>query len=48
MSFERSLKKSNQAIPLGGRAYDILIALLENAGEVCRESRTDREGVARK
>jgi predicted ATPase/DNA-binding winged helix-turn-helix (wHTH) protein len=31
---ERSLKKANQAVPLGGRAYDILIALLENAGEV--------------
>src|SRR5882724_7496941 len=31
---ERSLKKANQIIPLGGRAYDILIALLENAGEV--------------
>jgi predicted ATPase/DNA-binding winged helix-turn-helix (wHTH) protein len=31
---ERSLKKTNQVIPLGGRAYDILIALLENAGEV--------------
>src|ERR1700709_518143 len=31
---ERSLKKANQGIPLGGRAYDILIALLENAGEV--------------
>jgi DNA-binding winged helix-turn-helix (wHTH) protein len=31
---ERSLKKANQLIPLGGRAYDILIALLENAGEV--------------
>src|SRR6266849_4242889 len=31
---ERSLKKANQVIPLGGRAYDILIALLENAGEV--------------
>jgi predicted ATPase/DNA-binding winged helix-turn-helix (wHTH) protein len=31
---ERSLKKANQDIPLGGRAYDILIALLENAGEV--------------
>jgi predicted ATPase/DNA-binding winged helix-turn-helix (wHTH) protein len=28
---ERSLKKANQVIPLGGRAYDIL---LENAGEV--------------
>lgn len=31
---ERSLKKANQVIPLGGRAYDILIALLENAGKV--------------
>jgi predicted ATPase/DNA-binding winged helix-turn-helix (wHTH) protein len=31
---ERSLKKANQVIPLGGRAHDILIALLENAGEV--------------
>ena len=28
---ERSLKKANQVIPLGGRAYDILIALLEKA-----------------
>jgi len=31
---ERSLKKANQVIPLGGRAYDILTALIENAGEV--------------
>jgi predicted ATPase/DNA-binding winged helix-turn-helix (wHTH) protein len=31
---ERTLKKANQVIPLGGRAYDILIALLEKAGEV--------------
>src|SRR5271170_7676228 len=31
---ERFLKKANQVVPLGGRAYDILIALLENAGEV--------------
>jgi predicted ATPase/DNA-binding winged helix-turn-helix (wHTH) protein len=31
---ERSLKKANQVIPLGGRAYDILIALVEKAGEV--------------
>jgi predicted ATPase/DNA-binding winged helix-turn-helix (wHTH) protein len=31
---ERSLRKANQVIPLGGRAYDILIALVENAGEV--------------
>src|SRR6266566_1720783 len=31
---ERSLNKANQVIPLGGRAYDILIVLLENAGEI--------------
>jgi predicted ATPase/DNA-binding winged helix-turn-helix (wHTH) protein len=31
---ERSLKRATQAVALGGRAYDILIALLENAGEV--------------
>jgi predicted ATPase/DNA-binding winged helix-turn-helix (wHTH) protein len=31
---ERSLKKANQLIPLGGRTCDILIALLEKAGEV--------------
>jgi predicted ATPase/DNA-binding winged helix-turn-helix (wHTH) protein len=31
---ERSLKKANQVLPLGGRAYDILIALLEKGGEV--------------
>jgi predicted ATPase/DNA-binding winged helix-turn-helix (wHTH) protein len=31
---ERSLRRANQVIPLGGRAYEILIALLENAGEV--------------
>src|SRR5712692_11743878 len=31
---ERSLRKANQVVPLGGRAYDILIALLESAGEV--------------
>jgi predicted ATPase/DNA-binding winged helix-turn-helix (wHTH) protein len=31
---ERSLKKANQVIPIGGRAYDILISLLEKAGEV--------------
>lgn len=35
---ERSLSKANQIIPLGGRAYDILIALLENAGEVVPKS----------
>lgn len=31
---ERCLKKANEVIPLGGRAYDILVALLEKAGEV--------------
>src|SRR3979409_365819 len=31
---ERSLRKANQVIPVGGRDYDILIALLENAGAV--------------
>jgi predicted ATPase/DNA-binding winged helix-turn-helix (wHTH) protein len=35
---DRSLRKANQVIPLGGRAYDILIALLENAGEVVAKS----------
>jgi predicted ATPase/DNA-binding winged helix-turn-helix (wHTH) protein len=35
---ERSLKKANQAVPLGGRAYDILITLLENAGQVVAKS----------
>jgi predicted ATPase/DNA-binding winged helix-turn-helix (wHTH) protein len=35
---ERSLCKASQIIPLGGRAYDILIALLESAGEVVPKS----------
>jgi predicted ATPase/DNA-binding winged helix-turn-helix (wHTH) protein len=35
---ERSLRKANQVIPLGGRAYDILVALLEKAGEVVAKS----------
>ena len=35
---ERSLKKASQLIPLGGRAYEVLIALLENAGEVVPKS----------
>lgn len=35
---ERSLSKAGQILPLGGRAYDILIALLENAGEVVPKS----------
>jgi predicted ATPase/DNA-binding winged helix-turn-helix (wHTH) protein len=35
---ERSLSKADQIIPLGGRAYDILMALLERAGEVVPKS----------
>ncbi|MCK1500331.1 winged helix-turn-helix domain-containing protein [Bradyrhizobium sp. 188] len=35
---ERSLSKADRVIPLGGRAYDILVALLENAGEVVPKS----------
>src|ERR1700687_3734638 len=31
---ERLLKKGDEAVPLGGRALDILIALAERAGEV--------------
>lgn len=31
---ERSLNKASEVVPLGGRAYDILITLLEKAGEV--------------
>ena len=31
---ERLLKKADEPIPLGGRALDILVALLERAGEV--------------
>ncbi|MDB5553462.1 MAG: putative ATPase [Rhizobium sp.] len=31
---ERSLRKANQVISLGGRSYDLLIALIEKAGEV--------------
>src|ERR1700759_1052625 len=31
---ERLLKKADESIPLGGRALDILIALVERAGEV--------------
>ena len=35
---ERSLKKASRVLPLGGRAYDVLIALLESAGEVVPKS----------
>ena len=31
--FERSLKKSGEAVPLGGRAFDLLVALTERSGE---------------
>ena len=31
---ERLLKKADEPIPLGGRAFDVLIALAERAGEV--------------
>jgi predicted ATPase len=34
LTAERLLKKSDESIPLGGRALDILIALAERAGEV--------------
>jgi predicted ATPase/DNA-binding winged helix-turn-helix (wHTH) protein len=35
---ERSLKKADEAIPLGGRAFDILMALVDRAGEVVTKS----------
>lgn len=31
---ERSLKKADEVIPLGGRAFDILLALLDRPGEI--------------
>ena len=31
--FERSLKKAGNAVPLGGRAFDLLLALIERSGE---------------
>src|SRR6202167_1175964 len=34
LTAERLLKKADDPIPLGGRALDILIALVERAGEV--------------
>jgi predicted ATPase/DNA-binding winged helix-turn-helix (wHTH) protein len=40
---ERQLKKGNEAVPLGGRAFDALIALVERAGEVV----TQRELISR-
>jgi predicted ATPase/DNA-binding winged helix-turn-helix (wHTH) protein len=35
---ERSLKKAGEVVPLGGRAFDILVALIERAGEVVSKS----------
>jgi predicted ATPase/DNA-binding winged helix-turn-helix (wHTH) protein len=35
---ERSLKKADEVIPLGGRAFDILMALIDRAGEVVTKS----------
>jgi predicted ATPase/DNA-binding winged helix-turn-helix (wHTH) protein len=40
---ERLLKKGDESLPIGGRALDILVALLERAGEVV----THKELVAR-
>jgi DNA-binding winged helix-turn-helix (wHTH) protein len=40
---ERQLKKGNEAVPLGGRALDTLIVLVERAGEVV----TQRELISR-
>jgi predicted ATPase/DNA-binding winged helix-turn-helix (wHTH) protein len=31
--FERSLNKAGEAVPLGGRAFDLLLALIERSGE---------------
>src|SRR5579864_4865821 len=31
---ERSLKKAGETVPIGGRAFDILAALVDEAGEV--------------
>ena len=35
---ERSLKKAGEVIPLGGRTFDILLALVDRAGEVVSKS----------
>jgi predicted ATPase/DNA-binding winged helix-turn-helix (wHTH) protein len=35
---ERSLKKAGEVIPVGGRAFDILLALVDRAGEVVSKS----------
>ncbi len=35
---ERSLRKADEAIPLGGRAFDILMLLIEHPGEVISKS----------
>ena len=38
---ERQLKKGDEAVPLGGRALDTLIALVERAGEVVTQRELD-------
>ena len=43
---ERSLKRAGEPVPLGGRAFDLLLALVEPSGETVGKERTDREGVA--
>jgi hypothetical protein len=34
--FERSLKKPGETVPLGGRPFDLLLALIERSGEADR------------
>jgi len=41
---ERYLKKANEIIPLGGRAFDILMALIDRAGEVVTKSELIAKG----
>jgi predicted ATPase/DNA-binding winged helix-turn-helix (wHTH) protein len=35
---ERSLKKAGESVPLGGRAFDLLLALIERSGETVSKS----------
>jgi len=46
LTAERLLKKADESIPLGGRALDILIALVERAGEVVTHREPNLNGVA--
>ena len=41
---ERYLKKADEIIPLGGRAFDILMALIDRAGEVVTKSELIAKG----